>query len=78
MLIPHRNLLIAAGLWLGCAAVAIVLPPALTAWQLGGALLLVVALTDAWAARELVLCARAPADALPVHARALLEHLATG
>ena len=38
MLIPHRNLLIAAGLWLGCAAVAIVLPPALTAWQLGGEL----------------------------------------
>ena len=53
MLIPHRNLLIAAGLWLGCAAVAIVLPPALTAWQLGGALLLVVALTDAWIAQRI-------------------------
>ncbi len=37
-----------------------------------------VALTDAWARRELVLCARTPADALPMHARALLEHLATG
>ncbi|WCM94939.1 LysR family transcriptional regulator [Acidovorax sp. NCPPB 2350] len=35
-----------------------------------------VALTDPWAARELVLCVRADADALPAHARALLDHLA--
>ncbi|AVS74857.1 LysR family transcriptional regulator, partial [Paracidovorax cattleyae] len=39
-----------------------------------------VALSDAWAARELVLCVR-PDDsgapgALPLHARALLDHLA--
>ena len=37
-----------------------------------------VVLTDDWAARELVLCARTPADTLLVHARALLEHLAAG
>ncbi|MDA8455393.1 LysR substrate-binding domain-containing protein [Acidovorax sp. GBBC 3334] len=35
-----------------------------------------VALTDPWAARELVLCVRPDAGALPAHARALLEHLA--
>ncbi|AVS99486.1 LysR family transcriptional regulator, partial [Paracidovorax avenae] len=39
-----------------------------------------VALSDAWAARELVLCVRADdggaPGALPRHARALLDHLA--
>ena len=50
MLIPHRNLLIAAGLWLGTAAAVVVQPSALPAWQLGGILLLTIALTDAWLA----------------------------
>lgn len=53
MLIPHRNLLIAAGLWLGSAAVAIWLPPALIIWQLGGSLLLALTLADAWIARRI-------------------------
>ena len=48
MLIPHRNLLIAAGLWLGTTAAVVVQPSALPAWQLGGILLLTIALTDAW------------------------------
>ncbi len=52
MLIPHRNLLIATSLWLGSAAIAIVLPPAQPLWQLGGALLLTLALADAWIARR--------------------------
>ena len=52
MLLPERKLLIAAGLWLGSAGVAIWLPPALVAWQVGGALLLVVALADVWLARR--------------------------
>ena len=52
MLIPHRNLLIATSLWLGSAAVAIGLPPAQPVWQLGGALLLTLALADAWIARR--------------------------
>jgi len=50
VLLPHRNLLIAAGLWLVGAAVAVWLPLALVVWQLGGATLLAVALADAWIA----------------------------
>jgi len=53
MLLPHRNLLIVAGLWLASAGVAIWLPSALLAWKIGGALLLVVALADAWIARSI-------------------------
>jgi uncharacterized protein (DUF58 family) len=53
MLLPHRNLLIAAGLWLGCAGVAIWLPATLLVWQVGGALLLALALADAWLARSI-------------------------
>ena len=53
MLLPHRNLLIAAGLWLGCAGVAIWLPATLFVWQVGGALLLALALADAWLARSI-------------------------
>ncbi len=53
MLLPHRNLLIASSLWLGSGAVAIWLPPLLVVWQLGGALLLALALADAWIARRI-------------------------
>ena len=53
MLLPHRNLLIVAGLWLASAGVAIWLPSALLAWKIGGALLLVVARADAWIARSI-------------------------
>ena len=53
MLLPHRNLLIATGLWLGSAGAAIWLPSALLAWQVGGLLLLIVALADAWLTREI-------------------------
>ena len=53
MLIPHRNLLIVTGLWLACALATIWLPTALPVWQYGGALVLVVALADAWLARRI-------------------------
>ncbi len=52
MLLPHRNLLITVGLWLGSAAVAIWLPPALVVWQVGGVLLAALALADALIARR--------------------------
>ena len=45
MLIPHRNLLIVAGLWLACALTTIWLPTALPVWQYGGALVLVFVLS---------------------------------
>ncbi len=53
MLIPHRNLLIAAGLWLLCAIVAIWLPPAVLVWQITGGLLLALAGADAILARRI-------------------------
>ena len=52
MLLPNRRLLIAAGLWLAAAVAVVVLPAAATAWQLGGALLLALALADAALARR--------------------------
>jgi uncharacterized protein (DUF58 family) len=53
VLLPNRILLIATGLWLGCAGVAIWLPAALIAWQIAGALLLILAAADAWLARSI-------------------------
>ena len=50
MLLPHRNLLIAATLWLVSSLPAIWLPQALPIWQAAGAALLVIALADAWIA----------------------------
>lgn len=51
MLIPHRNLQLAAALWLASGIAAIWLSPLLVVWQVGGALLAVVALADAWLVR---------------------------
>ena len=50
MLLPHRNLIAASAVWLASSLAAVWLPPALVAWQAAGALLLAVALADAWLA----------------------------
>lgn len=50
MLLPHRNLLRASVLWGGVAVAAIWTPAVLVVWEAAGALLLVVALADAWMA----------------------------
>lgn len=52
MLIPHRNLLVVAGLWLAVAMAAAWVPEALPIWQAAGGLLLVLTIADAWLARS--------------------------
>jgi len=53
MLLPHRNLLILAGLWLACGIAAVWLPAALPFWQIGGGALLAAMLADGWLARTI-------------------------
>ena len=53
MLLPHRNLVMATGLWLVSAVVAVWLPTALVVWQSVGAVFLVSALADAWIAHRI-------------------------
>ncbi|MDR1936390.1 MAG: DUF58 domain-containing protein [Candidatus Accumulibacter sp.] len=50
MLLPHRNLLLAAAAWAGVSVAAIPVPAALPLWQAAGLLLLAAALADAWLA----------------------------
>jgi len=49
-ILPHRNLLIVAALWLASAVAAVIWPTVFVAWQWLGAVLLVLALADAWLA----------------------------
>ena len=53
MLLPHRNLLIVAGLWLASGVLAVWLPAALPIWQVGGGGLLAAMLADGWLARSI-------------------------
>jgi len=53
-IVPHRNLLIVAALWLASAVAAVILPALFVAWQLLGAVVLVLALADAWLAWRFV------------------------
>lgn len=69
MLLPNRVLLIALAAWLGLAVLSVVWPSWLPAWQIAGALLLSVALADAWLAlsrRNPVRVQREIKDAWPV------------
>lgn len=50
MLLPHRNLLVAAAAWAALSVAAVVAPAALSVWQGSGALLLALALADVWLA----------------------------
>ena len=54
LILPHRKLLIAAALWLASAIAAVILPALFVVWQALGALLLVLALADAWLAWRVV------------------------
>ena len=72
MIIPHRNLLIALGLWLILATAAAMLPDALLLWQGGGLLLLALAAADALMARWVgnpLMVQRELQHALPVGSR---------
>jgi uncharacterized protein (DUF58 family) len=48
LLLPHRNLLLAATAWAAVSIAVIPLPAALPFWQVTGVLLLAAALADAW------------------------------
>ncbi|MDR0736414.1 MAG: hypothetical protein LBF51_06235, partial [Zoogloeaceae bacterium] len=50
MLLPRKNLVIAAALWLGASIAALFFPALILLWQALGMLILALALGDAWLA----------------------------